>query len=193
MNRNDCAVLTIRGFALYAWFSAVNQFTNGVLFSIPVTALELRGEQSMMLGLREVFRLGPPAVCAVIGLILFANATRFAAKMLPPETPGPQKPADGAPEQLPQPSKPPPMPQAFFPAAPLVFAGIGVFFMLGAVPTLALALTGLEVGKTALEQQMAVDNYAPRIVGEMVRLAIGFFLFLKARPLAELWARKQRW
>jgi hypothetical protein len=171
MSRHDVAVLTLRAFALYAWFQALEFFASGAMAAILSTSLQLEG--GLTFG-TAVASFGPSLLFIGVGAFLFVRSRELASWLLP-------LPSDA--EQL------PPHP---LPAASVAFAVIGVAIFLHAVqPALAYAITFADIDDTkARAQRFGIE--APHVIGVAAQLALGFFLFLRARTFATAWWRKQQ-
>ncbi|MDR3404339.1 MAG: hypothetical protein P4L99_17705 [Chthoniobacter sp.] len=173
MSRHDVAILTLRAFALYAWFQAFEYFAAGAMSVVYRMSSYLPGGLSWG-GVLVSF--GPAVIFLAVGIFLFVRSRELASWLLP-------LPSDAAAEQL------PPHPLA---AASVAFAVVGVAMFLYATPralSFAIKLVQIDDPK-ARAAQFGLD--APQIIGVAVQLVLGFLLFLKSRTFATAWWRKQQ-
>lgn len=173
MSRHDVAVLTLRAFALYAWFQALEYFADGTLSVMLTTIYQMDHGLSFAKAL-SVF--GPSIIFLAVGIFLFARSRKLASWLLP-------LPSDAAAEQL------PPHPLA---VASVAFAVVGVAIFLYATPsvlTYAITFTQIEEAKDRA-QRFSIE--APHVIAAAVELVLGFVLFLNSRTFATVWWRKQQ-
>ena len=172
MSRHDYAVLTLRGFAIYAWFSALQYFSNG--FRVFFEYLGALSHEISALGL-----LVTGVIHLLIGLFLFARSRELAAWLMPaPQGEPPAPPAIAG----------PPHPLL---AASVAFAVVGVAIFLNALPTVLTPLITLMEEKQLASQVAAGYYEIPRIIAGAIQMALGFVLFLNSRTFAITWWRKQ--
>ncbi|MEK0451862.1 MAG: hypothetical protein RL088_4130 [Verrucomicrobiota bacterium] len=173
MSRHDVAVLTLRAFALYAWFQALEFFAGAAMGVILTASFKLSGGFSFSTALAT---FGPSVIFLVVGAFLFVRSRELASWLLP-------LPSDAEAEQL------PPHPLA---VASVAFAVVGVAMCLYATPrALAYAITFAEIDDPkARAQRFSIE--APHVIGIAAQLVLGFFLFLKSRTFATTWWRKQQ-
>jgi hypothetical protein len=173
MNRHDIAVLTLRAFAIYAWFQALELFTTGTMTVIFSTTLSLR--DGMTIG-RAIGIFFPAPIFILVGVFLFMRSHELASWLLP-------SPSDVGAEQL------PPHP---LPAASVAFAVVGVAIFLNAIPrALAFGIFFAQISDPK-ELRPLFDRDSPQIIGLVVQIALSFVLFLKSRTFATVWWRKQQ-
>lgn len=174
MTRRDAAVLTLRAFAMYAWFQAIEFFASGAMGAILVTFANAGGGYSLASG-AAVF--GPAVIYLAVGAFLFVRSQALAAWLMPPAS----ETAPG--EEL------PPNPLPF---ASVAFAVIGLAFVLYAVPGVIgygiLFANANTPGMRALQWSTEL----PHIIGKLAQVGLGFLLFVNARTFATAWWRKQQ-
>ena len=173
MTRHDVAVLTLRAFALYAWFQALEFFAGGAMSVILATSYQMDGGLTVV---RAVSLFGPSVIFLAVGAFLFIRSRELASWLLP-------LPSDAAAEQL------PPHP---LPVASVAFAVVGVAIFLYAAPralTYGITFAGIDDPK-ARTQRFLME--APHVIANAVQLVLGFLLFLKSRTFATAWWRKQQ-
>jgi hypothetical protein len=173
MSRHDVAVLTLRAFALYAWFQALEFFAGGAMGVILATSFQMPGGLSFG---RALAIFGPSVIFLAVGAFLFVRSRELASWLLP-------LPSDAAAEQL------PPHPLA---VASVAFAVVGVAMFLYATPrVLTYAITFADIDDPkARAQRFSIE--APHVIGVAAQLVLSFFLFLKSRTFATTWWRKQQ-
>ena len=173
MNRHDCALLTIRGFAIYAWYCGFQYLTNvtfGFLFGITF----IHNANFAGLNIPDLFL--PPTLDFLVGLFLFAKSETLASKLLPARAGEPAQPS------------PPPHPLS---TASIAFGVLGAALFLYALPQVVMQSIAIINTTEAVEHARLVYNNTPRIIGELVQMAFGYALFLKSRVFAAAWWRKQ--
>ena len=173
MSRHDVAVLTLRAFALYAWFQALEFFAGGAMSVILATSFQMPGGLSFG---RAVATFGPSVVFLAVGIFLFVRSRELASWLLP-------LPSDTAAEQL------PPHPLPF---ASVAFAIVGVAFVLYAAPrALSFGVMFADIADPkARAERFSIE--APHVIANATQLILGFLLFLKSRTFATAWWRKQQ-
>jgi ABC-type sulfate transport system permease subunit len=175
MNRHDYAVLTLRIFALYVWFSAVQYLlTYGAYLLASLSGTSLRQFSSSPTGLGLLI---VPVVDFWIGLFLFMRSRQLAAHFLPE---GAEEAAAGN------------SPMNALSAASIAFAVAGIYFFFNAVWSVVNSWVVMAASASATEQATALHSYMPRMVAAVLQGLLGLFLFLKARALASIWWRKQQ-
>ena len=173
MSRHDVAVLTLRAFALYAWFQALG-FLTGAAFSIVLSAAyKLDGGFTVA---RALTLFSPALANFLVGSFLFVRSRELASWLLP-------LPSEEVAEQLP----PHPLPMAS-----VAFAVTGVAVFLYAMPpvlTFAISFAPIEDANVRAQY---LSREAPQIVATVVQLVLGLLLFLNSRTFATSWWSKQQ-
>jgi len=172
MSRHDVAVLTLRAFALYAWFQALDAFAGGAMTVFGSIIINAKG----LTFVNVIGILSPSLIYILVGLFLFRRSRELASWLLP----------------LPSSERDDDMPPHPLGVASVAFAVIGVAFSLHAVPTLMrfgvryAQMDGLDAARSRLWAD------SPQLAASAIQLALGFFLFVKARTFATAWWRKQQ-
>ena len=168
MSRHDAAVLTLRAFALYAWFQAFEFFAGGI-WTFAFTAISYRAPGVTFAKVIEA--LFPALIYLLAGLFLFLRSRELASWLLP-------LPSGERDDQK------PPHPLG---VASVAFAVIGVAFSLHALTM--LIRYGVIYAQTEetnpMRHPLSVD--LPYILGGAAQLVLGFLLFVKARTFATAW------
>lgn len=173
MSRHDVAVLTLRVFALYAWFQALEFFAGGAMSVILATSFQMAGGLSFGSALAT---FGPSMIFLAVGFFLFVRSRELASWLLP-------LPTDTAAERL------PPHPLPF---ASVAFAVVGVAFVLYAVPrAISYGVTFSSIDNPAARAQRWIIEL-PHVIANAAQVVLGFLLFLNARTFATTWWRKQQ-
>ena len=173
MSRQDVAILTLRAFALYAWFQALEFFSGGAITVILTVSYKMDGGLTLV---KAVSLFSPSVILLAVGSFLFIRSRELASWILPP-------PSDAAAEQL------PPHP---LPVASVAFAVVGVAIFLYAAPralTYGITFAGIDDPKERT-QRFLIE--APQVIASAFQLILGFLLFLKSRTFATAWWRNQQ-
>lgn len=177
MSRSDYAILTLRGFALLAWFHALEFFGTRMMEILLVRASTLQ-EPIKLPALYYLIPFVEPVIFGALGTLLFVYSVPLASRLMP----APEKA-----EELPLPPHP-------IGAASIVFAAVGVAIFFHALPPLLnpilIQLYGSDYGFTHPDH-LRGSQIAPMISAGL-QLVLGFFLFLKARVFATAWWGRQR-
>ena len=173
MSRHDVAVLTLRTFALYVWFHALDFFAGGAISVIFAASYQMNAGITIA---RVLTLFGPSLIFIAVGAFLFIRSRELASWLLP-------LPSEEAAEQF------PPHP---LPVASVAFAVVGVAIFLYATPhvlTYAITLSQIEDAK---DRAQRFSMEAPHIIAAAMQLILGFLLFLYSRTFATAWWRKQQ-
>jgi hypothetical protein len=174
MSRHDIAVLTLRAFALYAWFTALEFFASGAM-TVFFLSISFRMQGGLTFG-RALATFGPSVLFIVVGVFLFVRSRELASWLLPP-------PTDAVAEQL------PPHP---LPVASVAFAVVGVAIFLYAAPrAISDGITFSSIDDPAIRAGRWSTEF-PRVIANAAQIVLGFLLFLNARTFATAWWRKQQ-
>jgi hypothetical protein len=173
MSRHDVAVLTLRAFALYAWFQAFEFFAGGTLhFYAAITILQASGVTFKIV----LTVLSPTLIYLLVGLFLFFRSRELASWLLPP----PSKAQNDA--IAPHPLE----------IASIAFAVIGVAFSLHALPALIQFGMSFYVEREPHLTLRDLWSALPYILSSLAQFVLGLLLFLKALTFATVWWRKQQ-
>jgi hypothetical protein len=173
MSRHDIAVLTLRAFALYAWFTALEFFASGAMTILLTISLRMQG--GLTFG-RALATFGPSVLFIVVGVFLFVRSRELASWLLP-------LPTDAAAEQLP----PHPLPMAS-----VAFAVVGVAIFLYAAPrAISDGITFSSIDDPTIRAGRWSTEF-PRVIANAAQIVLGFLLFLNAHTFATAWWRKQQ-
>ena len=168
MSRHDVAVLTLRAFALYAWFNALEFFATGVLGI--VLADTYRTPNGLTFG-KGLSIFGPSVLFLGVGGFLFVRSRELASWLLP-------LPSEATTEQL------PPHPLA---TASVAFAVVGLaIFLHAAHRVISYGITA----DGAWAWRLSTD--LPQVIANAVQIILGLLLFLKSRTFATSWWRRQQ-
>jgi len=168
MNRYDAALLTLRGFALYAWFGALQMLS--MCGSILALAKRTHDEDLAI----ATFAV-PILLYIVLGVFLFIRSRELAHWLLP---------LSSTEEESPAPIHP-------LSAASVAFGVVGLATVMNAIPRIADHMLTM----ASMKDQQSANQYLAKqswhLAAVAIQIIIGFLLFLKARGLATAWWRKQ--
>lgn len=176
MTRHDSAILTIRGFAVYAWFLGLQHLLSNISLYMAGLAYAYRSF-SVPGGVDNILSIFIVPVAEFwVGFFLFKYSQALASKLIP--APAGEPVAEATPQPL--------------YAVSVGFALLGVYLFATAIPTIVMAAIAISSATRAMDQAAVQANYTPRIYGAVAEMVIGFALFLKAGALASAWWRKQQ-